>query len=380
MTNSIYLDNAATTALRDEVRDYMLELMQGPYGNPSSVHAFGRKARVVVEASRKTIAKQLHCQPGEIVFTSGGTEADNAALSLPVLDLGIKRIITAPTEHHAVLHAAERLQQRHKIQLDLVRVNERGELDLVHLEELLKNGERALVSVMHGNNEIGNLADLTAIGDLVHKYEGLFHSDTVQTVGHFNLDLSELPVDFITASSHKFYGPKGTGFLFIRSGLKVGSFITGGAQERNMRGGTENTVSIGGLAKAFTLAYENLEREKEYILRLKKYLLKGIKEKLPEAKINGLSGDVDKSLYTVVSVEFPQFENDSMLLFNLDMKGIAVSGGSACASGSLQGSHVIKAIKPENTNPIIRFSIGKNNTQSDIDQLLEILVEMQNKA
>lgn len=377
MTDTIYLDNAATTALRDEVREYMLQLMEGPYGNPSSTHSFGRKARVVVEGSRKAIAKQLRCQPGEIVFTSGGTEADNAALALPVLDLGIKRIITAPTEHHAVLHAAERLQQRHKIQLDLLRVKESGEIDLNHLEELLRTGQKALVSIMHGNNEIGNLADLKSIGNLVHQYGGLFHSDTVQTVGHFELDLSELPVDFITASSHKFYGPKGVGFLFIRSGIKVGSFITGGAQERNLRGGTENTVSIGGLTKAFTMAYAHLQDEKNHILELKRHLLQGISDKLPEAKINGLSGDLERSLYTVLSVEFPQFANDSMLLFNLDMKGIAVSGGSACASGSLQGSHVIKAIKPENTAPIIRFSIGKNNTRSDIDRVLEILVEMQ---
>lgn len=377
MTDTIYLDNAATTALRDEVQAHMLELMQGPYGNPSSTHSFGRKARVVVEGSRKAIAKQLRCQPGEIIFTSGGTEADNAALALPILDLGIKRIITAPTEHHAVLHAAERLHKRHGVQVDILRVNEKGEVDLNHLEELLKAGDKALVSIMHGNNEIGNLADLSAIGNLVHQYQGLFHSDTVQTVGHFELDLSQLPVDFITASSHKFYGPKGAGFLFIRSGIKVGSFITGGAQERNLRGGTENTVSIGGLAKAFTLAYTHLQEEKAHIIKLKKYLLEGIRENLPEARINGLSGDLDRSLYTVLSVEFPQFANDSMLLFNLDMKGIAVSGGSACASGSLQGSHVIKAIKPQNTNPVIRFSIGKNNTQSDIDRVLEVLVEMQ---
>lgn len=375
----IYLDNAATTPMRSEVQTRFLELLQGPFGNPSSVHSFGRKARIVVESARKAIAKTLNCQPGEIVFTSGGTEADNAALTLPINDLGYKRIITAPTEHHAVLHAAQRLAKTRGVQLDLVRVNHLGEPDLDHLEELLQNGAPALVSLMHGNNEIGNLLDLEKVGHLVHQYKGLFHSDTVQTVAHFPLDLKALPVDFITASAHKFYGPKGVGFLYIKSKVKVGSFITGGSQERNLRGGTENVAGIGALHTAFELAYQNLSSEKKHLLDLKSHLLKQLQTHLPKTQFNGLSKHLDQSLYTVVSAEFPQFANDSMLLFNLDLKGIAVSGGSACASGSLQGSHVIKALKPNGHGPIIRFSLGKDNTKAQIDQVISTLQEMQNK-
>ncbi len=377
MAEPIYLDNAATTPMHTEVQARFTELLAGPYGNPSSTHGFGRKARIVVESARKAIAKELHCQPGELVFTSGGTEADNAALSLAITDLGITRIITAPTEHHAVLHAAERLAKVHKVSLEILPVNALGEPDLAVLEQKLQAGPRALVSLMHGNNEIGNLLDLKKVGDLVHQYEGVFHSDTVQTVAHFPINLQDLPVDFITASGHKFYGPKGVGFLFVRANHKVGSFITGGAQERNLRGGTENVAGIGALHKAFELAYQNLASEKAHISELKQYLLAQLKEHLPQTRFNGLSEQMDRSLYTLVSAVFPQFLNDSMLLFNLDLKGIAVSGGSACTSGSLQGSHVIKAIKPENEAPVIRFSLGKDNTREHIDAVVKALKEMQ---
>lgn len=375
MTKPVYLDHAATTPMRAEVQEHFSKLLAEPFGNPSSTHSFGRKARVVLESVRKDIARQLNCQPGELIFTSGGTEADNAALLLAVRDLGLKRIITAPTEHYAVLHTAQQLARDRQVQLDLLDVDEKGRVDLDQLEALLKDGEPALVSLMHGNNEIGNLIDLQEVGALVHRYSGIFHSDTVQTVAHFPLDLQETPVDFITASAHKFYGPKGTGFLFARSGLKVGAMIHGGAQERNLRGGTENVASLGAMGKAFNLAYQNLAEERHHILGLKKYLIEQLKEQLPATRFNGLSDQLEDSLYTVVSLELPQLADDNMLLFNLDLAGFAVSGGSACASGSNQGSHVIASIKPENTHPILRVSLGKDSTREELDAFIACLKE-----
>lgn len=375
MSKAIYLDHAATTPMRTEVREHFSQLLAEPFGNPSSTHGFGRKARVVLETVRKEIARELHCQPGELIFTSGGTEADNAALLLPVRDLGIKRIITAATEHHAVLHAAQHLVRDRSVDLDLLTVDEQGRIDLQELEEKLQKGDRALVSLMHGNNEIGNLLDLKTVGSLVHRYDGLFHSDTVQTVGHFPLNLQEIPVDFITASAHKFYGPKGTGFLFARAGLKVGAMIQGGAQERNLRGGTENVASLGAMGKAFALAYQHLAEERAHIRGLKAYLINLIQQELPETRFNGLSDQMEESLYTLLSLELPQLARDQMLLFNLDLAGFAVSGGSACASGSLQGSHVIASIKPENTHPILRVSLGKDNRKEDLDAFVFCLKE-----
>jgi len=371
---SIYLDNAATTPLRQEVKDKMVELIQeGAYGNPSSTHQFGRKSRVIVEETRKSIAKNLNCSAGEIVFTSGGTEADNAALMLPVRDLGIKRIITSPIEHHAVLHAAESIQRNYGVDLQLLKVNEQGEIDLNQLEDLLKDEKPTLVSLMHGNNEIGNLLDIHRVGSLCKNYGALFHSDTVQTVGHYNIDLSGLPVDFITASAHKFYGPKGTGFLYINKSVKVASFITGGAQERNMRGGTENILGLTGLKASLEYSLENLAKEEEHVRSLKKHLIEKLQEQVPAVTFNGLSGEMDKSLYSVLSLSFPSLKNDNMLLFNLDLKGIAVSGGSACASGSLQGSHVISALAPDSDYPVVRVSMGINNTIEEIETLVETL-------
>ncbi len=373
----IYLDNAATTPFRKEVKERMMELIEeGPFGNPSSTHQYGRKARVIVEDTRRYIAQSLRCHTGEIVFTSGGTEADNAALILPVRDLGIKRIITSPLEHHAVLHTSEYIQRNYQVELQLLKVNSKGEVDINHLEDLLKDEKPTLVSLMHGNNEIGNLLDIVQTGALCRQYGALFHSDTVQTVGHFDLNLEDLPVDFITASSHKFYGPKGVGFLFINKDVKVASFITGGAQERNMRGGTENILGLAGLKTALEQCLIKLEEEKAHILSLKRHLIEKIKSDIPTAIFNGMSADLDKSLYTVLSIGFPELKNDNMLLFNLDLKGIAVSGGSACASGSLQGSHVISAVTPAAEYPVVRISMGKDNTEQEIDVMVEALKEL----
>ena len=354
----------------------MREAVDGSFGNPSSVHQFGRKSRTLVEEARKYIAGSLNCSTGEIVFTSGGTEADNAALLLPVRDLGIQRIITAPTEHHAVLHVAESLAEKYGVTLELLPVSENGEPGLNQLRSLLQKDIPTLVSLMHGNNEIGNLIDLHEVGGICREYGALFHSDTVQTVGHFSFDLASTPVDFITASAHKFHGPKGVGFLYVNKELRVSSFITGGAQERNMRGGTENILGITGLHTALKAAHNNLTAESEYITGLKRYFLAELRQEFPEMIVNGLGAEQDRSLYTVLNVGFPMLENDSMFLFNLDLRGIAVSGGSACASGSAKGSHVIEAISPEINYPVIRFSFGKDNTRGDLDYVLSVLREV----
>lgn len=373
---SIYLDHAATTPLRASVRDHLAAMLQEPFGNPSSTHHFGRKARTVLEQARKTIAQQLHCAPGELIFTSGGTEADNMALRLAVRDLGIKRIITAPTEHQAILQTAEALEREGQAQLELLRVNERGEPDLEHLEKLLQQGPASLVSLMHGNNEIGNLLDLQVVGEMVHRYQGLFHSDTVQTIGHYPFDLKNGPVDMLSASAHKFYGPKGVGFLYLRSGHRMGSLITGGSQERNHRGGTENVPSISAMAVALEEAYRHLESEAAHIGAMKDQLRKSLQELFPQVRFNGLSAEPDRSLYGVLSAAFPELQGDPALhLFQLDLRGLAVSGGSACGSGSMQGSHVIKALYPHSEAPVIRFSPGKDTSPEEIEQSLEILKE-----
>jgi cysteine desulfurase len=375
MDKTVYLDYAATTPLRKEVKEYMVEVMEGPFGNPSSTHSFGRKSRIVVEQARKYIAKALGCTGAEIIFTSGGTEADNAALLLSVRDLGVKRIITSRIEHHAVLHTAESLARNYNVQLDFVALDEQGGVRLDDLERLLKEEQPTLVSLMHGNNEIGNLLDLVETGNLCHQYGAYFHSDTVQTIGHFPIDLSTLPIDFVSASAHKFYGPKGVGFLYANSRVKIASFITGGAQERNMRGGTENIIGLAGLHKALEYSLENLQAERKHIAGLKAYFI-GQLQTLEGVVFNGYSNDMERSLYTVVSAGFPTLANNSMFLFSLDLKGIAVSGGSACASGSLKGSHVMAELTPDATHPVVRFSFGKDTTKEELDFVLANLSDL----
>ena len=369
----IYLDNAATTPLREEVKIRMMELLDGPHGNASSTHQFGRKSKIVVEEARKFVAKSLNCTGNEIVFTSGGTEADNTALHCAVRDLGVKRIVTSPVEHHAVLHTAEALAKNYHIRLEFVDLKESGEVDLDHLEELLKEDVPTLVSLMHGNNEVGNLLDLKTVGSLCRKHNAYFHTDTVQTIGHYELDLKELDIDFLAASAHKFYGPKGTGFLYINHRIKIWPFVEGGAQERNMRGGTENILGIGGMHKALQLSLEKREEENEHILDLKKYMVEKLRNEIEGVEFNGQSVDFENSLFSVLSARFPSFPKENMHLFTLDMEGIAVSGGSACTSGSQQGSHVIRAIHPDNECPVIRFSFGKDNTHEEIDYVVEVL-------
>ena len=367
----IYLDNAATTSLRSEVIKDMQLALEACFGNPSSTHAFGRAAKTGIEQARKTIAAELGVKPGEIIFTSGGTEADNMILRCAVRDLGVRTLITSRVEHHAVLHTAEALAAEFDINLKFVALDGFGNPDLVHLETLLQSDNaKTLVSLMHVNNEIGNIIDLEAIGGLCRKYGALFHSDTVQSIGHFRLNLEELPIDFATAAAHKFHGPKGIGFAYIRKNTGLGSFILGGGQERGFRAGTEPYHNIIGMETAFKSAYRKLEQERLAILELKTYFIEQIKKAIPEIAFNGLSANPDLSTYTLINVRLPASEEKGqLLLFHLDLKGIACSKGSACQSGSTGGSHVLNEILDDEQvkQPSIRFSFCHKNTKDEID-------------
>jgi cysteine desulfurase len=370
----VYFDNAATTPMHPEVVKVMADMMLHNYGNPSSIHAQGREVKTLVEDARRTVAKLMGCTPGEICFTSGGTEADNMAIRQSVESLGVKNIITSAIEHHAVLHTVEELAHQGKINMHLVNLTPNGHVDVVHLEELLKNNTNALVSLMHSNNELGNMIDLEQIGNLCKSYNALFHSDTVQTVGHQPLDLSKLNVHFIAAGAHKFNGPKGVGFIYINSNVKLHPFITGGAQERNMRGGTENVYGIVGLAKALELSLAHMEEDKKRLQELKNYFIAQLKENIPGIAFNGDAEGT--SSYTVLNVSFPPSPVGEMLLFKLDIDGICASGGSACSSGSDVGSHVLKAIGANRERAAVRFSFGSSNTTAEVDYVIERLKVM----
>ena len=367
----VYLDNAATTAIDPEVIEAMLPVMQFQYGNPSSIHSFGRQTRAIIETARKQVAKLVNTSPSEIFFTSGGTEADNMAIFGSVNDLGITHAITSKIEHHAVLHTLEALEKQGRIKLSLVNIDAQGVVDLVHLEELLKNNPRSLVSLMEANNELGNLLPLKQVGELCEKYNAIFHSDTVQTLGHYNHDLQDLKVHFVTCAAHKFHGPKGVGFLYVNGKIKINPLIHGGSQERNMRGGTENVHGIIGLAKALEIAYRDMAAHQKTIQSLKTYMIDSLEKTIPGVEFNGTVKN--NSLYTVLNVYFPPTDNAEMLLFNLDIMGIAASGGSACTSGSNQGSHVLRGIGIDQSRPSIRFSFCKNNTQEEIDYTVKQL-------
>ncbi len=367
----IYLDNAATTQLDPEVIEAMLPYMHEIYGNPSAIHAFGRRARAGIEQARRQVAALLHCAPGEIVFTSGGTEADNMAVFGSVRDLGVKHVITSPIEHHAVEHVAQELERTKEAEVHWLRLLPDGKADLAHLEELLKAHQNVLVSLMHANNEIGSRNDLMAIGQLCRKYGALFHTDTVQTMGHYRFDLEQLPIDFLTCSAHKFHGPKGVGFLFMRSSSVLKPMIMGGAQERNMRAGTENIIGIVALAKAMEVAYRDLEEHQRHIQGLKDRMRGRILANIPGSSVNGDPGA--DSLYTVLNIHLPDDGKAEMLIYNMDIEGIACSGGSACSSGSNKGSHVIDALYPGRTGANIRFSFSKFNTTADVDRAAEVL-------
>jgi cysteine desulfurase len=370
----VYLDNAATTPLDKEVLDAMMPYMTEHYGNPSSIHSYGRKTRSAIEGARKSVAKLLNVSPSEIFFTSGGTEADNMAIRCAIHDLNIKHAITSKIEHHAVLHTLEKLASDNIIKLSFVDLNTEGQVDLGHLEQLLKENDRTFVSLMHANNEIGTLLPIKEVGDICATYNAIFHSDTVQTMGHYEIDLQKIKVHFVTCAAHKFHGPKGVGFLYISGNVKINPLIYGGSQERNMRGGTENLYGIVGLAKALELATANMVAHQTQIEELKKHMVTQLKLAIPEIEFNGTC--LENCLYTVLSARFPHTENAEMLLFNLDIAGIAASGGSACTSGSDVGSHVLHGIGVDVIRPSVRFSFSKYNTKEEIDYTVTKLKEL----
>ncbi|WZL88800.1 cysteine desulfurase family protein [Salinimicrobium sp. 3283s] len=379
----VYFDNAATTQIREEVVERMAQVMRDVYGNPSSNHTFGRSAKTLIEQARKTVAKILNVAASEIIFTSGGTEADNLILNSAVRDLGVKRIITSKIEHHAVLHTIDKLHDVFGTEIIYVNLDDCGRVDLKHLEEILKSSdEKTLVSLMHVNNEVGNLLDIAKVGELCSAHKALFHSDTVQSIGHYELDLSQVKVDFTAVSAHKFHGPKGVGFAYIRKNSGLQPLIFGGEQERGFRAGTEAVHNIVGLEEALKLAYQNLHEEREYITSLKRHFTDLLKKEIPGVKFNGDCGDFENSTYTLINVCLPMSQEKAlMLLFQLDLHGIACSKGSACQSGSDQGSHVLNAFLPAEDlkKPSLRFSFSRYNTKDDIEYVVNVLKEFMEK-
>jgi cysteine desulfurase len=374
--NRIYLDNAATTPIDKAVLEVMIPMMEMNFGNPSSIHTHGREVRNVIERARKTIAGLLNTSPAEIFFTSGGTEADNMAIMQSIEDLGVTHAITSPLEHHAVLHTLEYLAKKGKITLSIVNLDAKGYIDLNHLEELLKHNPKTIVSLMHGNNEIGNLLDMDAVSKLCRQYGAVFHSDTVQTMGHYRHDLQQLDIDFLVGAAHKFHGPKGVGFLYVNAKNKIKPLIHGGSQERNMRGGTENVYGIVGLAKALEIAYAGMDEHRKHVEMLKGSMIEQLTQQLDDIEFNGDSANLADSLYTVLNVSFPPSEEADMFLFNLDINKISASGGSACTSGSDIGSHVLTALKVSPERPSVRFSFSKYNTIEEINYVIEKLVSI----
>lgn len=366
----VYLDNAATTPIAPEVVEAMLPVLKDGFGNPSSTHFYGRQTKALIETSRRTISKLLNCQASEIIFTSGGTEADNMALYSSVHQLGVKHIITSAIEHHAVGHTAEAIQAEGLARVSYVKLDDKGTVDLADLERLLNSEDKTLVSLMHANNEIATLLPLKEVSSLCRKYNAYFHSDTVQTMGHYSFDLNELDIDFITCAAHKFHGPKGIGFLYVNKNVKAEALIHGGAQERGLRGGTENVYGIVGLAKAMELAYDDVEGHQRHVQGLKSYMIDQLKSIFSDISFHGQT-EPSKALYTVLNVCFPKTEKAGMLLFTLDLKGVAVSGGSACSSGAAKGSHVLEGINADMTRPNVRFSFSRFTTKEEIDFALE---------
>ena len=373
--NRIYLDNAATTPLDAEVLNAMMPYLTEKFGNPSSIYSYGRETRLAIETARKSVAKILNAHPAEIFFTSGGTESSNTAISAAVHDLGCTHIITSKLEHHATLHTVEHMNNKCEADLSYVRTLPNGHIDLEDLEEILSSsGDKCLVTLMHANNEIGNMLDIHAVGNICKKYGAIFHSDTVQTVGHFPFDLRNTPVHFITAAGHKFHGPKGIGMLYVNENVRIHPYIHGGAQERNMRAGTENLYGIVGFAKALELATARHEEESRHVQGIKLYMMEQLQQHIPGITFNG--DPAGRSLYTVLSVSFPKTEKSEMILFNLDINNICASGGSACTSGVEQGSHVIRAINNNPNQVTVRFSFCRNNTREEIDYVVGKLKEL----
>ena len=372
----VYLDNAATTQIAPEVIDYMSDLMKSEYANPSSIHHGGRKSRIIIENSRKKVSAYLNTSPGNIFFTSGGTEADNMAIRCGILDNKISHAITSSISHKAVLYPLEELKDKKLVHLDYIKLDSNGTVDLIHLEELLNKNPRTFVSIMHANNEIGTIQPIKEIGELCLKYKAVFHCDTVQTMAHYPIDLQELNVDFITGSAHKFHGPKGVGFIYISDNITIKPFISGGSQERNMRAGTENVHAIAGLSKAMELSYENMVNDKKYITEIKKYMIEQLVKNISDVKFNADCTNFENSLFKILSVSFPKISQSEMLLFNLDIHGISCSGGSACSAGNMSGSHVLDEICKDKDRTGVRFSFSRYNTKEEIDYTVQKIKEI----
>ncbi len=370
---SIYLDNSATTPLDPEVFEAMRPFLENSFGNPSSTHAHGREAKSAIELARKKVAGLLGAKSNEIYFTSGGTEADNTVIRGLVHEHNIRHIITTGIEHHAVLHTVGELNRLGVTKVSFLELDKHGEFRYDELEKLVRNNPGSLVTLMHANNEIGNLIDLKETGRTCRENDAFLHSDTVQSVGRYEFNLNETPVDSVVGSAHKFHGPKGIGFFYLRSDVKINPLLQGGGQERNLRSGTEHVAGIAGLARALEISYEDLEKKKEYISNLKEKLISGLKKTIPGIKFNGLSGEMQDSLYSLINASLPGNEKNEMILFQMDLHNISISGGSACESGALRGSHVINAIDPDPERTAIRFSFSKYNTVDEIDYTLEIL-------
>ena len=373
---NVYFDNAATTPMDKTVLEKMLPYLENGFGNPSSIHKKGREIKSVIEKCRSKIASLLSCEPGEIFFTSGGTEADNMFILNTAIEKKLDTIITSKLEHHAVLHCCEYLERLYKKNIKFVDSDDKGVIDLDHLESLMKSSPNSLVTIMHGNNEIGNLNDIKKISRICEQYETIFHSDTVQTVGHYNLNLNDLNIHGIVGSAHKFHGPKGVGFLYLNNKHKISPFIHGGAQERNMRGGTENVYGIVGLAEALELSITNMADHAKKVSNLKKYMIEKLTHAVDGIKFNGQSSDLNNSLYTVLNVSIPNMNDQQMFLFNLDINNIAASAGSACTSGSEVGSHVLAQIKKNKGHASVRFSFSKMNSKEEVDYTVDKVCEI----
>ena len=373
---NVYFDNAATTPMDKTVLEKMLPYLENGFGNPSSIHKKGREIKSVIEKCRSKIASLLSCEPGEIFFTSGGTEADNMFILNTAIEKKLDTIITSKLEHHAVLHCCEYLEKSYKKNIKFVDSDEKGVIDLDHLESLMKSSPNSLVTIMHGNNEIGNLNDIKKISRICEQYETIFHSDTVQTVGHYNLNLNDLNIHGIVGSAHKFHGPKGVGFLYLNNKHKISPFIHGGAQERNMRGGTENVYGIVGLTEALELSIINMADHAKKVSNLKKYMIEKLTHAVDGIKFNGQSSDLNNSLYTVLNVSIPNMNDQQMFLFNLDINNIAASAGSACTSGSEVGSHVLAQIKKNKGHVSVRFSFSKMNSKEEVDYTVDKVCEI----
>ena len=374
---NIYFDNAATTKIDSNVLESMNSVLCETYGNPSSTHSFGRESRSIIENVRKSISKELNISPSELFFTSGGTESDNTVLISAVRDLDVKRIITTKIEHHAVLNVVKFLNKKYSVEIEYLVLNKNAQIDNEYLEKCLQNNsKKTLVTLMHINNEVGVITDIEAVGNMCRKYNAIFHSDTVQSIGKYKFDLSKSNIDFIVGSAHKFHGPKGVGFLYVNKNLNLKSLVLGGGQERGLRAGTESVHNIFGMERAFLNSYENFINDNAYVLELKKYFIKKIKQFIPDVKFNAGCDDCDKTSSTILNLCLPIVNEKSLLLdFNLDLKGIACSKGSACQSGSNTGSHVLSEILCDDDlkKPSIRFSFSKYNTKKEIDFVIKTL-------